>query len=351
MTNIGSYTVDDLLQIKNQSVAGFGVEAIAKTLNEDLGYFNSAISDQLSLLATPTEDHTLTYGTSAKVAFQEVDDMGTAHTNKPVAGVNVSFPLKLYKAALGWTTKYQELASVQEVANAYLSVRTGYAEAIQNAVKSAMYLSANYSVVDSIDTGLTLGVKRFLNADSMKIPNSGTRTFTASSHTHYLATTSGSVANADVTSLLNHVAEHSARGLKLFINYSDIATITALTGFKALSSVNMIYNASDATIVRTTGEEDLENKLIGFFGDVEVWTKPFAVDNYWLAVSTQGNQKPLAYRQRKQDSLKGLRFMSEIPGYPLLIQNAEAEFGFGVLGRNMGAVLKIDSDTWADPTL
>jgi len=347
--NTGTYTLDDLLSIKNRYVSDFGVQAISDTFAKDLAYWNTAIDDQLGLLCEKTTENTLTCGTSTKVKFEEIDELGKAKTKKGVAGQNVSFPLKQFKAALGWDTKYIETATVGEMALAYQGVKIGYLDEIQSQIQKAIFNNANYSWVDSYDSGLTLSCKRFANNDGFKYPDSGTRSF-SSTHNHYLAR-AGTLASTDVDGLVSTVSEHSPKGLMIAINYADRATFEALTGFKALSSVNMVYNASDATIQKANIEDDLENKLIGFYNDVPVWTKPFAVSNYWLCMATNADQKPLAFRQRRQPALQGLRMLADIPGYPWLVKNSEFEFGIAALNRVAASVLYIGGTTWANPTL
>ena len=61
--------------------------------------------------------------------------------------------------------------------------------------------------------------------------------------------------------------------------------------------------------------------------------------------------KPLAFRQREQEVLQGLRVAGEIPVYPLIAQYLEREFGVAAWFRTNGAVGYFASATYADPTI
>jgi hypothetical protein len=83
----------------------------------------------------------------------------------------------------------------------------------------------------------------------------------------------------------------------------------------------------------------------------EVWVKSWAIDNYPFVWDAADPNKPLAYRQRAQTALQGLRIAAENEDYPLYARFIEAEFGFSVWTRTNGAVHKTDNATWADPTI
>jgi hypothetical protein len=352
MANTGSYSIDDLLAQRFSSAADFGLDTINKVLQADLDYYNAEVTEQLRLLAEPMTEQQRIYGTSAMVDMVEIDEFGAAPTKKNLTGVTCGFPLHLYSSSLGWTSKYLEIATPAEVAAQYLQVRKGHAAKMTTEIKKAIFNNANFTFVDKLTNGVSLGVKRFINADSSVIPNSPAGvSFDGTSHTHYLARVS-TLANSDIDGLVSTINEHGhTKGLMIVIALGDKAAISALTGFKKLSSPELIYNATDATVAKLD-MGDLENQMIGLWNEtIPVWVKPWAVANYVLCVATGSNEKVLAFRQRPQTALQGLRIVAEINDYPLIAKSMESEYGFGVWNRLAGAVLYTGGTSWVNPTL
>jgi hypothetical protein len=349
----GTYSLNDLLAVKNASAAEFGLDTINQVFQADLAYYNGLVNEQVGYFAERGTEQSRIYGTSGKIDMMEVDEFGAAPSGKLSTGVTVSFPLKLYKSSLGWTSKYLEIATPAELAAQFLQVRTGHNAAMTKEIKKAIYNKDNYTFVDRLVNGVSLGIKRFANADGSVLPSSPAGvTFDGATHTHYIGTSSGSFTNSDIDNLISTVTEHGmTRGLKLFINLADKAVITGLSNFKALALPYISYNATDATM-QTIDNSDLENQMIGYWGNsgVEVWVKPYTVANYLLCVATEMPEKPLVLRERPQAGLQGLRIMAEYNAYPLVAQSMEAEFGFGVWNRVAGAVM-YKSTVFANPTI
>jgi len=353
MANTGSYSIDDLLAVRFASAGSFGLDTINKVLQADLDYYNVGVTEQLGLFAEPVTEQQRIYGTSAMIDMVEIDEYGAAPTKKNLTGVTCGFPLRLFSSSIGWTSKYFEIATPAEIAAQYLQVRKGHAAKMTQEIKKAIYNNANYTFVDKLTNGVSLAIKRFINADSSVIPNSPAGvSFDGSSHTHYLAKAGASLANADIDGLVSTVTEHgNTQALMLVISLSNKAAISALTGFKKLSSPELVYNATDATVARLD-MSDLENQMIGLWNEtIPVWVKPWAIENYVLCVATGAAEKPLAFRQRPQTALQGLRIVAEINDYPLISKSMEAEYGFGVWNRLAGGVLYTGGTTWANPTI
>lgn len=348
----GSYNVDDLLAVKNASAASFGLDTINKVLQADLDYYNSEVADQLGLLCESITEQQRIFGTSAMVDMVEMDEFGAAPTKKNSVGQTVAFPLRLYSSSIGWTSKYFEIATPAEIAAKYLEIRKGHAYRMTQELKKAIYSDANYTFVDKLTNGVSLAVKRFINADSSTIPESPAGvTFDGSTHTHYVAR-AGALAATDIDSLISTVTEHGhTKGLKLVISLSNKSDITKFTNFSELDSPNFQYNATDNTIVKINND-DLENQLAGYWNKyIEVWVKPWAVADYVLCFAADAAEKPICFRQRPQASLQGLRIVADINDYPLIAKSMESEYGFGVWNRTAGAVLYIGDTTWANPTI
>lgn len=345
----GSYSVDDLLAVRNASAADFGADKIFDTLKEDLAFYNGLVSEQMTKFAQDLTEQVRNYGSSNLHQMLEIDEFGVAPSRKSLASSDVSFPLRMYSSSIGWTQKYLDIATPAEIASEYMAIRTGHSYELNKQLKKAIYNNTNYSFVDKLTNGVTLTVRRFLNGDGEVIPDFQGTSFTAATHTHYSATSSLTAAGIDA--LVSNVTEHGhTNDLMLVIDGSDKADIRALSGsFVPLSNAVIQYNASDVSRM-SIDNSDLGNQMIGYWKDIPVWVKPYAVANYMLCITSAG-EKALGFRQRKQASLRGLRLVSELPGYPLVSKSFEAEFGIAVNNRSAGAVLYFGSGTWANPTI
>ncbi|KKN52915.1 hypothetical protein LCGC14_0607770 [marine sediment metagenome] len=351
----GTYSLVDLLQQRFASAAEFGLDTINEILQRDLANYNSQVNDQMGLFADPLVKQSRIYGVSAVNSMTEVDEFGQAPSNRNLPGVTVSFPLSMYKSALGWTSKYMEIATPREIASKFLESRRGHAQQLILQMRRSIFNSNNFTHIDKLTNGVSLAIKRLINADSADIPDSPAgATFDGSTHDHYNAR-AAALANADVNGLVSDVTEHgNTRGVKIIVTLgADKTAISALSLFIPISDPGLIYHTANETR-RKEAFEDLENQLIGFWGDtsVEVWVKPWGLTGYFLCVATGMPEKPIGFRQRKQTALQGLRILPSISGeYPLLAQNMEAEFGMGIWNRTAGAVLYTGATSWVNPAI
>lgn len=354
MTTVtGTYDISTLLAARFMSAAAFGMSTIRQILDNDIAAHNAIVNLILSEMADMTTDRQRIYGTSTAGDMTEVDEYGRAPTQLNKPGSTVAFPLRLYQFPIGWTRKWLETKTPADLATAVQSAEKAHLRAIQTEVKKALLLSANYTFIDFLDDKVSLAVKRLLNADSEPIadgPNG--ETFTASSHTHYLARVS-TLAASDLTGLINHVVEHGHGGaVKVAISRTDEATVRALTGFTAYIDPRLVAGA--ATTNQPGARLDIgrvDNRAIGIFGAAEVWVKSWMPANYFFCWDSAAPGKPLGFRQRNATTLQGLRIAADLDDYPLQAQYMEAEFGLGVWTRTNGAVLYIGDTTWADPTI
>lgn len=350
----GTYSIAQLRAARFASAAEFGLDTINDVLQLDLSRFNAYVTDELGLMADPLEVQSRIYGTSATHTMVEVDPYGTAPSLRKLPGVTVSFPLRLFKDTVGWTQKALEIATPNEVVEKMLQVRTGYSRQISSQIQKSLFNDTNYSWVDNLTNGVTLTIRRLINADSQAIPDGPAgEVFDPATHNHYNSTATGTIANADVDALVEDVTEHgNTKGVKVFIHLDNKTAFVALTGFLALGDGGIVYSGTNNT-VKKMNFDDLNNQLIGYWrnSSIEVWVKPIVVDNYTMCVATDIPEKVLGYRQRPQDSLKGLRIAALNNEYPLIAEYIEAEFGFGVWNRTAAAIMYNDDTSWLNPTL
>lgn len=348
----GIHTINDLRVTRFGTASEFGLDAINKVLQADLSAWNANVNELVSLFAEVTVDRLRAYGSSGRIDMEEVDEMGKPATRKVLTGTTIGVPMRLYKSAIGWTSKWLETHTPAEMAELHLKIQTGHAARVIREIRRAVYNNLNYTFTDFLVDNVALPVVRFCNADGMAIPDSpGGVQFDGAVHDHFMAT--ATLVIADVDALIDTVTEHGhTQGVGLYISLANQAAFTALASFTPLSSAHVVNLVGMQTDVKVTGEEDVENRLIGYWnGVVPVFVKPYAVANYILCMATESSEKPLCFRQRSQESLQGLRIAAEINDYPLIAQNYESEFGIGVYCRTAGAVLFTAGAVWANPTL
>lgn len=356
--NTGTHDIATLLAARFTSAAEFGIDTIARVLQADLQAWNAMVSEMVSDFCENTTDRQRKYGTSVNGDMMEVDEYGRAPTQRALPGATVGFPLRLFQFNLGWTAKYLETATPADLATAQLNAQKAHWRAIQREIKKAVYLSSNYTFNDHLVDKIDLSVKRFVNADGAAIPDGPNgETFDGSSHTHYDANSGWSA--TVLTNSINDVIEHGHGGeVRVNINKGDETSVRALTGFTAYPDPRLVFPslpASSGTTSNLTAQtldiSRLDNRAIGIFAGAEVWVKSWAIQNYAYISDVATPEKGLAFRQRTQTSLQGLRLAASLPDHPLYVDVMEAEFGIGVWTRTNGAVLYVGAGTYADPTI
>jgi hypothetical protein len=350
---VGTYTLADLIAVRFQSINEFGENTVADVLRADLAAHNAIVTEMVADLAMLTTDTQAVYGSGAVGQMVEVDEFGRSETQKVAPGSTVAFPLRLFQYGIGWTRKFLQNATPADLAQAQLAAEEAHRREIRYQIKNAIFGPTNYTFTDYLVNNVSLGVKRFVNADSAAIPDAPDgSTFTASSHTHYdgAASLTTTVLDAAITDLIEH--GHGAR-VMVAIHYSDAATFEALTGFvKAIPQYVQVPAYNVTTPATRTDLGNQYNRLVGYYGAAEVWVKPWAVDNYMFLWDAGSTQKPLAFRQRAGgDPVQGLQLAAELDAYPLRADYYEAEFGIGVWTRTNGVAVRFDNGTYAAPTL
>ncbi len=351
-TNTGTLTLKDLLSERFQSVAQFGMDSVVAVIQRDMAAYNRQLTDMFTLLADRTNDRLRIAGASAAGEMIDVDETGTAPTQTAGAGSPLGFPLRAKQFNLGWSRRWFNAHSPAEMAEQTLNAQQAHIRGLIRDMKRAFYTATNSTFRDRLQTPqLDLAVKVFANADSFPIPNGPNgETFTASSHTHYLG--AGSLAAADVVSLINTVVEHGHGGrIILAINVADATAVSALTGFVAAQPTTIRLADTVTATVATLDTSRLNDRFIGIFNGVaEVWIKPWAIANYILAFDAEDTRKPLVLRTRN-GAAPTLDVVSQFEHYPLQAEYMETEYGFGVWTRTNGAVLYFANATYASPTI
>lgn len=353
---MGIYTLDDLLAQRFVSASVFGFDKINDAIQARLEFLNGQVNDQLGIFAEVSEDSRRVWGGSTKFSMKEIDEFGIARTEKAISGVEVNFPLRKFSVSTGFTADFLRRATVAEVAQVAINVQEAYLERMQDELKFGIYNDDNYNFNDKFGDGSTLAIKAFLNADSVAIPNAPDGTaFTASSHNHYVGTVGAALAYGDIDTLIANVKEHGLyKGVTLFINPSNVATLVGLASTKFVKNTSTLLidnTASTQSSFKVNPEEDSNNQFVGVWnGEVKVFTRSWAIANYYVCVATGAAEKPLVLRTDKY--IKGLTQMPEFGQHPISAKTWEAYVGFGANNRAAVAVLDgAHQTTLTEPTL
>jgi hypothetical protein len=283
----------------------------------------------------------------------EVDEYGLAPTQRSQPGATVAFPLRLFQYNVGWTYKWLQNHTPADMAIMVLAAQAAHWRRIQMELKKSIYNSSNFTFLDHLVDNVSLGVKRFVNADGDPIANGPNgELFAGASHTHYDA--NAALTAPVLLASINDVIEHGHGGaVKTAISKTDETAVRALTGFIPYTDPRLIVPA--VSLVGVPAERldisRLDNRAIGIFEGAEIWVKSWAIANYTFSWDADSPEKPLAFRQRAQSGLQGLRVAAENGDYPLFAKDMEAEFGLGVWTRTNGACLFFAGGGWVNPTI
>lgn len=350
----GNLGMSDLRAVRFSTAAQYGLNTINDVLQQDLANWENQVRESLGLFIETGTDRQRIWGSSATIDMALVDEYGKARTKKQLTGNTVAFKLNRYTSAVGYTDLWLKSHTPAEMVEQQLKIQRGHNERIMREIQRAIYANAAESFNDDLVDSVTLGIKPWINADGSLIPDAPDGSaFVGSSHTHFLKTAGATAyVNADIDALVKLVAEHGFAGIQLYINQGDLAAISALTGFTALSSPVMNFQATDSTIQRLDVNSDPSNRLVGYWGinAVPVFCKPWAVVSYVVCMSTDAPEKPLFRRLHTIPELQGLRLEATIDNYPLIADNYVALEGISVWNRLAGAVL-YKGASYAVPTI
>lgn len=357
----GLLTVEDLLDVQNQSVLDFGMERVEDALQADLAAHNEQMLDMVSTLATPTTDRAETYGATTGGKMMEVDEEGRAPTQKTKGFAKVAYPLRKFQFNLSWTRNFFRRSTPADMAMQMQNAQRAHRVGVVKRIQRAFYFASNYTYRDHLVDNYALDVKRLVNADGAIIPTGPNgEAFDGSTHTHYNAIDWGAATadqkNDAVKALVEDVIEHGHGEMPIVaIARGDESKFDDVADFEPYKPIQIVPgDASDrARGVLQTG--NLYNRAIGVLksSGAEVWVKPWGVVGYMLCtdLGAEADDKPLKFRQNEQATAQGLQIVAMIEAHPLVAEYMEAEFGFGAYTRTNGAVLYTGGGAYTDPTI
>lgn len=346
---VGTYSIADLLQTRFVTAKQFGMDNIAEVLRADLAAHNERVALQMRELCEVGMDAYRVAGASGSGAMTEVDEFGHAPTERSITGEGIGFPLRRYQFNTGWTEAFLENATPADIAQKQLDAEVAHLRQINIELRRAIFRSANFNFTDLNVDNVVLGVRRFLNADSLAaIPDGPDGTvFDNTTHTHYTAAAALVVGN--ITALIDNVIEHGHGGdVRLCISQTNEAAFRALVGFNAYPDPRITTVLTQLTSGKVLDQSRLNDRAIGTLGGAEVWVKSWVPASYCVVMDAGDPRKPLYFRVRKGSDYNTLRTVSNWSTHPFGGEDMEAMFGIGVWTRTNGAAHFFGGAAWVD---
>lgn len=345
-TKTGTYTISDLIEnreVGDATIAEIGPDELIQPLNEALAVHNAQVAEMIADLAAPTTERVGVYGVAVDAEMQDADEFTRGPTQKGYDRGKVAFPMSKKQYAMGWTNDYFQRATVREMAEQQIGAQRAHVLAIRQAIRDGLFGPTNYVVRDRFTDGLDLTIRRLANGDGEPIPEGPNgETFDAATHSHYNATADVTAAGlaAGLDALIEDVVEHGhGDELVIYINRANADEVQALPKFKALQPIRIIPGTAEDRASGTLDITKADNREIGVYNGVSVWTKPWVPVDYYVCTAKGDARKPLRYRQPAIPALQGLRRVAEFGNHPLHTQYMEAFFGVGAWTRTNGGIL------------
>lgn len=341
----GTLNTLDIFADNNQTIGQFGEQALSDAVAQAASLYNQAIQQTVSDFAVITAETQLPYGVGGAMKMQRLDQFGSPDVQKISAGGSLGLPLWLNGIAVQWNRHYVLNSLVRELLAQLDSAANADAKEITLDLYRRMFTPTNtLGYYDALQTKLTYTLQTLLNADGMGIPPGPTgTTFTAATHTHYLA--NASLTNAGLNALLDTVIEHGVSGgMVIYIARAQEAAVRVLPDFTPY--VDARINPA-ITTQTANGALDITNpadRAIGIFAGAEVQVKPLIPANYQLAFDRgAGSDKALAVRTRSgtlagDPYQGGFGLFYEDDVHPLRARALGREYGVGVNVRHKAAV-------------
>jgi hypothetical protein len=335
----GSLMTLDAIASTQQTIAELGEDRIWASLDKILAIHNEIQASLINDFVEPTKDRLKRYGGSAGMTMDRIDELGTPDAQKIAAGVNVGFPLDKYGRSLQWTRNYFQVATGEEFGKQVQGILDADSLNVIRAIKTALFRSTNYTVLDRWVDYVSLDVKALVNADGATIPpGPNGEEFVGGTHTHYLNALTLTTTIMDA--LILAITEHYNSGeIRIYINAAQESAVRALTGFYRYEDPRLVLSINNTRVETPTLDlMDIGNRAIGVYGSATVYVKPWVPANYLVAHNPR-QRKPLALRTRGTQG--NLQIEYDDDSHPLRAKGYFREFGLGVQERTNGAIAYI----------
>lgn len=318
-----------------------------------LGVFNGMHSIVEARLAQPTQNTTERVAIPRRAKMEEASEYGQPkliRTERVARG----YPLVHYDIGIGFTQEFLDDATSQEIRNVVLVAEEAWGRRRRQSLYEALFNDVNATDKDGI------AVKRLYNADGEVPPEYESYTHTGT-HTHYLESAGASLANADLTTMEDHLTHHGygddligGAGGSLFL-HAPKTLMTAIRGFAdfipAESASVTAELGNSGVLVGGSGQPGAG--VQGFHGRwtiIEDLTIPAAFLLGYASGGAFSPQNPVRMRQHANASARGLRLNNGRDDYPLQDSFYDGYVGAGIAHRGAAVAMEETAGSYTAPT-
>lgn len=346
-----TYGIIGLADIGSDALlADVGRETIQNVITTTLAQHNAAINQFLSPFGDLTDEYKKRLLTAGGGKLQTSDENSRARVTK---GSAYDVALPILQGAAAWGSNYVTLQkmSVKRFAQALEGMLNKDRASVRDLVYGAMFHNVNWTHVDDEYGSLT--IKTLANGDTDTYPVVGASDL--ATDTHYLATAS---AIADVSNpfpaIRDELLEHGddLGDVIAFIPTSAQTAVSALTEFVPISNNVVIVGTGESRISRAGPSIDVPGTVIGYLANSRTWVVVLrTLPTAYLIAITENGDRPLAFRQDKQEKLRGFKPAGEVNDFPYFEEQWLRRIGAGAWNR-VGAVVQYFgvSGTYAIPS-
>lgn len=341
----GTLTSLDSRAAQQTTVQAFGENQAYEAVQDQFTAHNQMTQDMLGDLVDFTTENLRVYGPGTDIGdVEDLDQGGSPDAQKVAAGYNIGFPLREIGRALQWNRAWTQITTIDELTTQVTAIMDADRLAVIRAVKRAVYTSTNNgSYIDRLVKGITLPLKALFNNDGLQPPPGPNGETFATSHTHYLY--SSTFTEAAAKTQIDTVVEHRRGGkVVYYINKANETTVRGFSDFLPLLYPYVNAGISANTAQGQLDTQDPDNRMIGYFDGAEVWVKPWVLANYPIALRVGvPSAKPLVYRKRMEGNGFGdLVLAYEDDAFPLRASAWTREFGIGIWNRDAMSVSEMN---------
>lgn len=321
-----------------------------------LGVFNRMHSLVESRLAQPTSLTTERVAVPRRARMEEASEFGQPkliRTERIARG----YPLVHYDIGIGFTQEFLDDATSQEIRNVVLVAEEAWRRRRRQTLYEALFLEDNFTDKDGI------AVKRLYNGDGEIPPEYESYTHDGN-HTHYLFSAGTSFAEADLTTMEEHLLHHGygddlpgGAGGQLFLHAprDAMVAIRDFTGFIPATSASVPTELTNSGVI-VGGSGQAGAGVQGFFDRLTIVEDLTIPSGYLMAFATGGAfspQNPVRMRQHNNPSARGLRLNPGRNDYPLQESFYDGYVGAGIAHRGAAVIMFEDTGAggaYTDPT-
>lgn len=282
------------------------------------------------------------------------DEWSRAPTRKIGGFELISYPIKRWSDATGWTEDFLVYARVEQLlrdqraqVNRDIRTLTDYA--------LGAFLRKDQYVYPDPRLNVDLTIKPFLNGDAF-VPPAWYNVTHTSPHNHYIATAAATAATADYKAMYTHLNHHGfGNNVQLWIATNLEDGIRAMTAdFAPVPDPALVYPGGTVgfagpIVTAAGGNPFVFGNRIGRIHHMDVIVQPFMPDNYAFAWDTNQGP-PLLERMEEAEQLRGLRLVSQEQYFPLRRSEYQRRLGFAVANRINGVALhQVTGGVYANP--